>query len=175
MSTVPAGADTAPAEVELFNRINRLATPLVRAGFGSPWALQPTGLILLEVAGRNTGIVRQTPLVGMLLPGAVLTSTVRGNSQWLRNLAAADTARVWLWGVPMTVRPAVFAAGAPADERAPALLRDVLAGAARQSGLNIALLSLAPCARSSGSAAGVVSDRQFPGHRGTGRVPPPAG
>ena len=82
---------------ELLQPVNELLGPLIRMGFGNPLAFTP-GVTVLEVPGRRSGELRSTPLNCYLAGTLLVLGTVRTGSQWIRNLAAADTAHVWLWG-----------------------------------------------------------------------------
>jgi hypothetical protein len=82
---------------KLLAPINQLLAPLVKAGVGNPWLFTP-GATVLEVPGRNSGQLRCVPLSCYLAGGVMIIGTVRPNSQWIKNLAAAETPYVWLWG-----------------------------------------------------------------------------
>ncbi len=124
--------------------LNRWLTPLARLGLGSPTVMQPTGLVVVEVAGRRSGVIRQVPVLGLLVPGGVLVSTVRRNSQWLKNLAAAERAHLWLWGHRFEVEPAVIVPGDEAPDAVPPWLAALVAGTAERLDLNVAWLGFRP-------------------------------
>lgn len=88
---------------KLLAPLNSLLQPLIQAGLGNPLLFTP-GVTVLDVPGRKTGIRRSTPLTCCLAGRVMLIGTVRANSQWIRNLAASDSARVWLWGRARRVR-----------------------------------------------------------------------
>ncbi len=129
-----------PPLPELIAPLNDLLIPGVRRGFANPWLLG-TGLVLVEVTGRKSGITRKVPLVGTDYGALVAISTVRSNSQWVKNLAVQPTARLWLRGCPRNVTARVYRQGAridtgPAeDDGAGTVARQVSA-----TGLAVALL-----------------------------------
>ncbi len=90
-------ADNSDISKALFRSLNRFVKPLVKAGLGSPL---PVGLgaVVLESTGRISGEPREVPVLGLRVGDRVMVSTVRSDSQWVKNLEADDTAAVWYCG-----------------------------------------------------------------------------
>ncbi len=80
-----------------FRALNSVVVPAVKAGIASPLPVG-AGLVLLETTGRVSGQPRQVPLVATRLGKTVNVSTVRGSSQWIKNLQAQPDASVWVAG-----------------------------------------------------------------------------
>jgi hypothetical protein len=97
-------------ESTLFNTLNLVTEPLIRAGLGNP-VCWPAGAIVLEITGRKTERTHKVPLLAARIGSLLVVSTVRRRSQWLKNLAAHPDARYWLGGRPQAARAFVMAPG----------------------------------------------------------------
>ncbi len=91
---------------QLFRTLNRFVKPLVKAGLGSPL---PVGLgaVILESKGRVSGKQREVPVLALRFGSKYVVSTVREDSQWVKNLEADDEAAVWSCGKRNTARASV--------------------------------------------------------------------
>ena len=84
-------------EAPIFDALNAVIRPAVRVGLGNPFP-GGGGLVLVETTGRRSGLPRQVPLVAGRVGNSLVVSTVRADSQWLRNLEADPRVRLWLTG-----------------------------------------------------------------------------
>jgi len=80
-----------------FRLLNSVVEPAVKAGVASPLPIGP-GAIVLETIGRLSGKRRSVPLLASRVCGKVIVSTVRSDSQWLKNIEAEPGVSVWLNG-----------------------------------------------------------------------------
>jgi len=138
-----AGEQFLQFESNFFGALNRFAEPLVRAGLGNP-ILWPTGTIVLEVSGRNTGRRYNVPLVATRVGNMFVVSTVRRRSQWLKNVAAVGAVRYWIGGRAREANAFVIASGgdAPADllPQSARCLARALSAQSRMFGVGFAIL-----------------------------------
>lgn len=134
-------------EKKFFRTLNRYLEPLIEAGVGSP-GLVPVGTVVLETIGRRSGRTYQIPVVASEISNLLVVSTVRGRSQWVKNVAAKPHIQVWLRG---RLRPAtayVVGAAQTTDEELPPpsplaqKLIEILKPISRLTGSSFAVLSL---------------------------------
>lgn len=103
-----------------YRRLNHVGVPLTSLG----WA--PRDAVTLEVRGRASGRARRVPILRTAVQGADYLVSLSGESQWVRNVRAADGAatirrrgahRVRLVEVPAAQRPEIIAAYLVAGRR----------------------------------------------------------
>lgn len=94
-------------ETVFFRGLNQIAEPLIRAGLVNP-IFSPAGLIVIEITGRKTGRKSNLPVLATRFGNQLVFSTVRRNSQWVRNLTAQPDVRYWLAGQPREATAFVF-------------------------------------------------------------------
>jgi F420H(2)-dependent quinone reductase len=92
---VPTSVDLFPRDA--FRAVNRVVRPLTKRGIGSPPVLG-VGAVTVAMTGRRTGLRREVPLAAARAGDTVVVSTVRGQSEWVKNLEASPTTTVWLDG-----------------------------------------------------------------------------
>lgn len=101
-------ADLAQLEKKLFQSINEVVEPKLRAGWGAP-GLVPAGVVVLETTGRVSGTKRRVPVMAAQLRDYLVVATFRGRrSQWIKNLAATPRLRYWSGGEEHHAKAFVF-------------------------------------------------------------------
>lgn len=103
-------------EAAFFTQLNRIAKPLIKRGLGSP-GLVPAGLIVLETVGRKSGREFEVPVVASAFGDYLLIGTVRGSSQWIKNLAAMPEVDYWIKGKTRQARVNAFLPGEDTEEQ----------------------------------------------------------
>ncbi len=92
MTTIPASLTR-----HAFAALNAVIAPLIRSGLGNPLPLG-AGPVALETTGRRSGLRRTVPLLAARAGDTLTVSTVRSDSQWLRNIETDERVAVWLFG-----------------------------------------------------------------------------
>ena len=66
---------------------------------------------MLETVGRKSGRAFEVPVVASTCGDYILIGTVRGSSQWIKNLAAMSEVDYWIKGKTRQARVNVFLPG----------------------------------------------------------------
>jgi len=107
----PMTSEMTQARAELtragFRLLNSVVEPVVRAGAANPLPIGP-GVVVLETTGRVSGKTRRVPLVASRLCDRLVVSSVRDNSQWIKNVEADPAVTVWLFGTPRAALATVY-------------------------------------------------------------------
>jgi hypothetical protein len=80
-----------------FAALNGVVRPVVRAGVGNPLPIG-AGAVVLDTTGRRSGLPRSVLVLSTRLGDTLTVSTVRSDSQWIRNAEADPNVAVWLGG-----------------------------------------------------------------------------
>jgi F420H(2)-dependent quinone reductase len=81
-----------------FRAVNSVVVlPFTKLGIGAP-PVVGIGTVTVATTGRRSGRPHEVPLAAARLGDTVVVSTVRRNSEWVRNLESDSMATIWLDG-----------------------------------------------------------------------------
>lgn len=80
-----------------FRVVNDVVRPFTKRGIGAP-PVVGIGTVTVATTGRRSGRAREVPLAAARVGDTVVVSTVRRNSDWVRNLETDPTTTIWLDG-----------------------------------------------------------------------------
>lgn len=99
--------ETQPSPAQAgFRKLNSVVEPAVMFGVANPFPIG-TGAVVLETIGRKSGKKRRVPLLASRVFDKLIVSTVRSDSQWLKNIEADPSVTVYLYGKPRQATAAV--------------------------------------------------------------------
>ena len=82
---------------DAFRAVNDVVRPFTKRGIGAP-PLVGVGTVTVATTGRRSGLMREVPLAAARVGDTVVVSTVRRDSEWVRNLESDPTTTIWLDG-----------------------------------------------------------------------------
>jgi F420H(2)-dependent quinone reductase len=92
-------------------KTNEFVERIVRAGVGGPCKIGPlgvgSGFVIVETTGRKSGKRRTVPLLAQRIGDTVVVSTVRTNSQWVRNVEVDAAPSLYVDGTSRRVSAVV--------------------------------------------------------------------
>ncbi len=97
---------------DLLGALNQLARPLIKAGLGGP-LLTPFGLVVVEIVGRRTGVIREVPLLAFRHRHYLVVGSAQRASNWLANLSQQQHATLWMNGLRWTAEVKAPGSGPP--------------------------------------------------------------
>jgi hypothetical protein len=101
MATALAPGVTATLDLfphAVFRAVNSVVVgPFTKRGIGAP-PLVGMGTVTVATTGRSSGRAHEVPLAAARLGDTVVVSTVRRNSEWVRNLESDPATTIWLDG-----------------------------------------------------------------------------
>jgi hypothetical protein len=92
------------------SRVNQVVEQMVRAGIGGPCTVGG-GVVVIETKGRTSGARRTIPVLAQRFGNTLIVSTIRTNSQWVRNMQADESPSVVVDKVSRPVSVAVRRVG----------------------------------------------------------------